>query len=114
MAMKETADAEKALKHLNPDGKEDLCPKTKHHPKEPMKLNSIPSEDQSKAEPSQSSKPKPASVIPAKKRSVLRMMFDRIGQWFRPAQLLLEPLKPHQTPTRSSATTFTQALSPLP
>ncbi|CAB4291313.1 unnamed protein product [Prunus armeniaca] len=85
MAMKETADAEKALKHLNPDGKEDLCPKTKHHPKEPMKLNSIPSEDQSKAEPSQSSKPKPASVIPAKKRSVLRMMFDRIGQWFRPA-----------------------------
>ncbi|CAB4291345.1 unnamed protein product [Prunus armeniaca] len=83
MAMKETADAEKALKHLNPDGEEDLlCSKTEHHPKEPMKLNSIPSEDQSKAEPWQSFKPKPGSVLPAKKRSVLRMMFDKIVQCF--------------------------------
>ncbi|PQQ20058.1 hypothetical protein Pyn_06992 [Prunus yedoensis var. nudiflora] len=68
MAMKETADAEKALKHLNP---KELM----------MKLNLSPSQDQSKAEP-WLFKPKAGSVFPAKKRSVQRMMFDQIVQCF--------------------------------
>ncbi|PQP96361.1 hypothetical protein Pyn_00255 [Prunus yedoensis var. nudiflora] len=83
MAMKETADAEKALKHLNPDGEEDLlCSKTEHHPKKPMKLNLIPSEDQSKAEPWQSFKSKPGSVLPVRKKLVKMMMFHQIVQCF--------------------------------
>ncbi|KAI5315602.1 hypothetical protein L3X38_044778 [Prunus dulcis] len=84
MAMKETADAEKALKHLNPDGEEDLLrPKTEHNPKEPIKLNFSPSQDQTQAEP-WLFKPRPGSVFPVKKRIVKRMMFDKIVQCFCP------------------------------
>ncbi|CAB4291309.1 unnamed protein product [Prunus armeniaca] len=79
MAMKETSDARKCLK---PDGEDDLlCPKTEHHPKEPMKLKLSSSQDQSKAEP-WLFKPKAGSVFPVKKRLVKRMMFDQIVQCF--------------------------------
>ncbi|ONH92987.1 hypothetical protein PRUPE_8G206100 [Prunus persica] len=82
MAMKKSSDERKALKYLKPDGEEDLlCPKTEHNPKEPMKLNLSPSQDQTKAEP-WLFKPKPGSVFPVKKRLVKRMMFDQIVQSF--------------------------------
>ncbi|PQP96364.1 hypothetical protein Pyn_00258 [Prunus yedoensis var. nudiflora] len=65
MSMKKSSDAEKALKHLNPDREEDpLCSKREHHPKE-LKLS--PSEDQTKDE-QRLFKPKAGSVFPAKKR----------------------------------------------
>ncbi|KAL6279804.1 hypothetical protein ACE6H2_016685 [Prunus campanulata] len=119
MAMKKTSDERKALKYLKPDVEEDLlCPKTEHNPKEPLKLTLSPSQDQTKAEPWLFN-PKPGSVFPVKKRLVKWMMFDQIVLCFCsvsnytncPQLRLLEPLKPqhHQTPTRSSATTFTQA-----
>ncbi|PQP96362.1 hypothetical protein Pyn_00256 [Prunus yedoensis var. nudiflora] len=82
MAMKKTSDERKALKYLKPDGEEDLlCPKTEHNPKEPMKLNLSPSQDQTKADP-WLFKPKAGSVFPVKKRLVKRMMFDQIVQCF--------------------------------